>query len=133
MTKPSPGFEAESRIPATRKVSVRASPGRTGASQRNSSIPGAPSEEPPLNGPCWSSRMPSAAVCQPDPISRPAKVAFRGRLVEVEGLEIELPREAHDVVAGHGQRLADDHVADGEILERGVGHGGLVSWRQREH
>ena len=77
--KPRSGFEAEARVSATRRVAESESPGSTGFNQRSSAMPGDPSEECPPIGPACSSRIPREAVCQPDAISRPAKVFSASR------------------------------------------------------
>ena len=81
-----------------------------------------------LSQPSYIMRMKSAQVCQPEAASPPSIVVGRGRLVEMEGLRVELRRERHDLRARHRMRLKRQLLPRLEILE--IAHAQTVRMRR---
>ena len=74
LTKPRSGLLCEARAESTLPRTVRLSPGRTGLSQRTSSMPGAPIEAASSSSPSAIIFIITQQVCQPDAPSPPSMV-----------------------------------------------------------
>ena len=98
-------------------------PGRSGLSQRTSSMPGAPIELESSTKPSAIIRINRQQMCQPEAPRPPSRVALRRRLVEMHRLRIELGGEGDDLLARHQPRAVDGDRAGLEVFPMELRHG----------
>ena len=117
VTMPVSGRLRETRASATSTSSVRSSPGRSGASQRNSLTPGEPSDAVRPIKPSNIIRIMIEHRCQPEPGQALQHRALRGLLVEMHRLRIEFGGKGQYLLARDMARPESAETAGREIFE----------------
>ena len=117
---PVSGRLRETRASTISTSSIRSSPGRSGASQRNSLTPGDPSDAVRPIKPSNIIRIMIEQRCQPEPARPLQHRSLRGLLVEMHRLRIELGGERQYLLARDVARTERAEMAGLENLRRSV-------------
>ena len=130
-TVPRSGRRSDGVVSSTVSRPASVSPGRTGASQRSSSIPGEPCADAQPSMRVDVEAHPHRAGVPAARDQAAEDGLLRGLGVDVERLRVELPREVDDLVLGDGAAAELEHLAGLEVLEVRSGMGAAYGYRAR--